>query len=145
MLGLLASVLLLVHPLHTSVTEISYDAGTGTAMIRIRVFADDLGAALTSHGGLVDSVMSGYVRGAFTISDRSGRSLPIRWIGAETSGDVVLLYLAVRAPDGLAQARLRNALLSERFADQVNIVRVLRGGRAITLLFTRGEPAKALP
>ena len=35
-------------------------------------------------------------------------------------------------------------LLTERFEDQVNIVRVTCGGRRRTLLFTRGEAAKAL-
>lgn len=134
------------HPMHTSVTEISYDAGSRTAAIRIRVFADDFAAAIGPDGGvLADSAMSSYVRASLTLADRSGRSLPIQWLGAESAGDVVLLRLSARAPDGLAQAKVLNALLADRFADQVNIVRALYDGRAATLLFTRGEPAKALP
>jgi len=135
-----------VHPMHTSVTEISYDAGSRTAAIRIRVFADDFAAAMGPDSGApADSAMSSYVRANFTLVDRSGRSLPIQWLGAERAGDVVLLRLSARAPDGLAQAKVLNALLADRFADQVNIVRALYDGRAATLLFTRGEPAKALP
>ena len=45
---------------------------------------------------------------------------------------------------GLTGGRVASALLSERFEDQVNIVRVTYGGRRRTLLFTRGEAAKAL-
>lgn len=135
-----------VHPMHTSVTEISYDAGSRTAAIRIRLFADDFAAVMGPDGGApADSAMSRYVRASFTLADRSGRSLPIQWLGAETAGDVVLLRLSARAPDGLAQAKVLNALLADRFADQVNIVRAVYDGRAATLLFTRGEPAKALP
>ena len=35
------------HPMHTAVAEISYDAANATASIQIRVFADDLYAAVT--------------------------------------------------------------------------------------------------
>ena len=135
-----------VHPMHTSVTEISYDAGSRTAAIRIRVFADDFAAAVSPDSGVpADSAMSSYVRASVTVVDRSGRSLPIQWLGAESAGDVVLLRLSAKAPHGLAQAKVLNALLADRFADQVNIVRASYDGRAATLLFTRGEPAKALP
>lgn len=134
------------HPMHTAVAEISYDAGGGTAAIRIRVFADDFAAALIPDPAAApDSAMSRYVRGTFALADRSGRPLPLRWIGAELQGDVVVLHLQVAAPGGLAKATVLSALLSERFEDQVNIVRASYNGRAATLLFTRGEPAKALP
>jgi hypothetical protein len=135
-----------VHPMHTSVTEISYDAGSRTAAICIRVFTDDFAEAMgPDRGAPADSAMSSYVRASLTLADRSGRSLPIRWLGAESAGDVMLLRLSVGAPDGLAQAKVLNALLADRFPDQVNIVRALYDGRAATLLFTRGEPAKGLP
>jgi uncharacterized protein DUF6702 len=144
--ALLASVAIVAHPMHTAVAEVNYDTGSRTAAIRIRVFADDFAIAMSQEGATPsDSVMSRYVRGTFALSDRSGRPLPLRWIGAEREGDVVVLHLRVRAPGGLARGKVLSALLSERFEDQVNIVRVSCDGRASTLLFTRGEPAKALP
>jgi uncharacterized protein DUF6702 len=134
------------HPMHTAVAEISYDADSGTAAIQIRVFADDFAAALSQERATPsDSAMSRYVRGTFALADRSGRPLPLRWVGAERAGDVVTLHLRVTAPGGLAKGKVLSALLSERFEDQVNIVRASYDGRATTLLFTRGEPAKALP
>lgn len=134
------------HPMHTSVTEISYDAASRTAVIRIRVFADDLAAAVSSDSGSpADSAISRLVRASFTLADRSGRSLPIQWVGAERLGDVVLLRLRAKAPEGLVRAMVLNALFADRFADQVNIVRASYEGHAATLLFTRGAPAKALP
>jgi hypothetical protein len=143
---LLASIGIGAHPMHTAVAEINYDAASGTAAIQIRVFADDFTAALTSDRVTPsDSAMSRYVRGSFAVADRSGRPLPIRWLGAERTGDVVVLHLEVAVPGGLAKARVLSALLSERFEGQVNIVRASYDRRATTLLFTRGEPAKALP
>ena len=135
-----------VHPMHTSVTEISYDAGSRTAAILIRMFADDVAAAIGSDSEVpADSAISRYVGASFTMVDRSGSPLPIQWLGAERVGDVVLLRLSAKAPQGFAQVRVLNALLADHFADQDNIVRASYDGRAATLLFTRGDPAKALP
>ena len=143
---LLASTELGAHPMHTAVAEINYDAASGTAAIQIRVFADDFTAALIYDGVTSsDSAMSRCVRGSFAMADRSGRPLPIRWLGAERTGEVLVLHLQIAVAGGLAKARVLSALLSERFEDQVNIVRASYDGRVTTLLFTRGEPAKALP
>jgi hypothetical protein len=135
------------HPMHTAVAEIAYDAGRGAAAITIRVFADDFGAAVAAAPGTTaaDSAMSRYVRGAFAMRDRAGRALPLRWEGAERTGDVILLRLRVPAPGGLGGARVASALLCERFEDQVNIVRVSYAGRSVTLLFTRGDASKPIP
>ena len=134
------------HPMHTTVAEITYDSGTRTAAIHIRVFADDFTTALIPDPAApADSAMSRYVRGAFALADRSGRPLPIHWVGSAREGNVVVLHLRVTVPGGLAKGKVLSAILSERFEDQVNIVRASYDGRVTTLLFTRGEPAKALP
>lgn len=69
----------------------------------------------------------------------------LAWAGAERSGDVLLLRLRGEVPGGRAGARVTSLVLCERFEDQVNIVRATYGGRATTLLFTRGATSKALP
>ena len=58
---------------------------------------------------------------------------------------MLLLRLRGEAPAGLAGARVRHSVLCERFDDQVNIVRATYAGRSASLLFTRGDGAKALP
>jgi hypothetical protein len=59
------------------------------------------------------------------------------------TGDVV--WLTLTAPgttlDGL---RVSNRVLVELYADQVNIVQATVGARRASLLFTRGDGAKAL-
>jgi hypothetical protein len=69
----------------------------------------------------------------------------LTWRGLERTGDVVLLRLEGEVPGGLAGARITSLVLCERFEDQVNVVRAEYAGRSTTLLFTRGETAKALP
>ena len=111
--------------MHTAVTEITRAAGASTADIHIRVFADDFGAVVrgTPGAATTDSAMSRYVRGRLALQDRSGRPLPLRWIGARQDGDVFLLSLEAPTPDGLKGARVFTGLLFERFPDQINIVR----------------------
>ena len=134
------------HPMHTAVTEIAYDAASMAAVIRIRVFVDDFTAAVHSAPGTAagDSATARYVTSSFTIVDRTGRRLPLRWQGVDQTGDVLVLRFSAAAPAGLAGGQVASTLLSEQFEDQVNIVRATYGGRTRTLLFTRGEVAKAL-
>jgi hypothetical protein len=135
------------HPLHTALTEISYQTDSQTVAIRIRVFADDLASSVSglADAAQPDSALSRYARGSFALTDRSGRPVPLRWERAERAGDMVLLQLRATLAGGLAQSRVLDALLCERFPDQINIVRASYGGRTITLLFTRGDAAKVLP
>lgn len=138
---------LTAHPLHTALTEISYQTNSQTVVIRIRVFADDLASSVppTTAPEEPDSALSRYARGTFALADQSGRPLPLRWKGAERAGDMVLLQLEATLVGGLRQARVLAALLCERFHDQINIVRASYGGSTITLLFTPGDAAKVLP
>jgi hypothetical protein len=133
------------HPMHSSVAEL-HDSSGGTVSIRIRVFEDDFTAALGPvESQEPDSAMSRYVRGRFAITDRSGRPLSLQWRAVEHIGAVLLLQLQTKVPGGLAGSTVTSALLCDRFADQVNIVRASYGGHTTTLLFTPGDGAKALP
>jgi len=135
------------HPMHTAVVELTFQPTGGVVAIQIRTFRDDFGAtvSLSPRGLPADSAMAQYVRGAFHLTDRAGRVLPLRWNGVEQVGDVIVLRLTAPAPEGLQGSQVLSALLCERFEDQVNIVRASYSGRTTTLLFTRGDRAKALP
>jgi hypothetical protein len=52
--------------------------------------------------------------------------------------------LRARARAALTALTLRNSILTERFADQVNIARATVGGRRATRLFVKGDGAKRL-
>jgi hypothetical protein len=142
-----AAALLLIgarHPMHTAVTEMVHMAGASVTDIRIRVFADDFGTVVAGATA-TDSAMSRYVRGRFAVADPSGRPVALRWGGARRDGDVVLLALKAPSPGGLKGTRVFSGLLSDRFDDQINIVRATYDGRTTTLLFTPGDASKVLP
>jgi hypothetical protein len=147
------------HPMHTTVAEVVQRDGRGRTTIQVRVYTDDLSAAVPEATGLpptgggprvgtdsaADSATARYLRGTFALTDRSGYPVRLTWRGLERTGDVVLLRLEGEVPGGLAGARITSLVLCERFEDQVNVVRAEYAGRSTTLLFTRGETAKALP
>jgi len=135
------------HPLHSTLAEIEYQAESGSVLIRVRAFRDDLAAATSGSSDSLpaDSVLSSYVRERLTLSDSNGRQVSLWWQGAHQEGDMVQLELRASLSGGLRHARIRAGLLCERFPDQVNIVRASYDGRTVTLLFTAGDSAKSLP
>jgi len=135
------------HPLHSALAEIEYQAESGSVLIRVRAFRDDLAAATSGSSDSLpaDSVLSRYVRERLTLSDSKDQQLSLRWQGAHQEGDMVQLELRADLGGGLRRARIHAGLLCERFPDQVNIVRASYDGRTVTLLFTAGDSVKVLP
>jgi len=86
-----------------------------------------------------------YLRDHFGIVDRSGQAVRLEWSGSEIAGDVLTIRMRGRVAGGLSGAKVNNRLLTDRFADQVNVVRASYDRRAATLIFTRGDGPKALP
>jgi hypothetical protein len=134
---------LVLHPLHTTLTQLTYGDGDHAVEISVRVFADDFRAALREE--VTDSAAAAYLRSHFTLADRAGRPLGIAWCGLRRTGDLLWLCLRAPASGGLSGLRVRVTLLFDRYADQINIVRASYGGRRAALLFTSGDAPKPLP
>lgn len=133
--------------MHTAVAEISYDDATRMASIQIRVFVDDLSTAVRESAvpSGRDRSIARYLHGRLALADQKGRALPLQLLEAERLGDVLVLRLGSKVPGGLTGVRITATMLCEKFPDQVNVVRAAYGNHSTTLLFTRGDPAKALP
>jgi hypothetical protein len=125
----------LAHPIHTTLTDITYDHGQVTAMVR--AFASDVGQALARQ----KTDTAGYVRSAITLTDKTGRALPLAWCGSRREADVVWLCIRAPAPQGPSGMMLSDRMLFEIFDDQVNIVMT----DGTSLLFTKGDPPRRLP
>jgi hypothetical protein len=122
------------HPTHTSATEQVHEADS--VRVAIRVFVDDIATV---------GAVRPYFGDRFAIVDRSGKAVRLDWAGSEASGDVLTIRMRGRIVGSLSSAKVSNRVLTDRFADQVNIVRAAYDRRAATLIFTRGDGPKALP
>jgi hypothetical protein len=122
------------HPTHTSSAELVQDADS--VRVAIRLFTDDI--------ALVGAVRP-YVGDRFSIVDRSGKAVRLEWLGSEVGADVLTIRMHGRLAGGLPGAKVSNWVLTDRFADQVNVVRAAYERRTATLIFIRGDGPKALP
>ena len=143
------------HRYHTSVTRLEYNAEDRLAEITVQTFADDIEAAVSKRNGAAGKVrldaskktnalVLDYLRTAFELKSGDAE-LELQWIGMELKGYTVWIYLQATAPEGLAKTSLRNKLLFDLFADQVNIVNVINNGKRSSLVFKRGDAAKEIP
>ena len=85
------------HPLHTTLTEVTVDSAKHTVRAVVRVFAEDIGAALARRAGarkpaaaLGDAEATEYVLSelVLVVDDRSLRPVALRSCGVKRSGVV---------------------------------------------------------
>lgn len=141
--------LLNAHAIHTTLTVLT--ATPGGMSLNIRSFADDFSASVARHAGRAvprDSSVRAedvtrYVRARFTVRDAAGRQLTLEPCGVRRTGELYWLCFRAALPSGLKGTEVRNQMLTELHADQVNIVQVDDRGARRTLLFTRASaPSK---
>jgi len=133
------------HPLHTTIATLTYDPSAHTVVAVVRIFSDDLARAVRSRGGVTDDAMAvAYVRSTFTITTADGRAVPVVACGVRTTGDLRWICLRAAMPTGLRGARVQDAVLTELYSDQVNVVMTDDAGRHGSLLFTRGDRPRTI-
>lgn len=149
---MLAPRLLLAHPLHSTITELTEDRARGVVRATIRVFADDFGTAVSrsTHGRAVaagpqwDASAFAYVASVFGFTDRAGHALTLRSCGIKRTADLLWICVEATSQAGLSPLQVRNAVLCNLFDDQVNVVQAVVGSARRSVLFTRGDRFKPL-
>src|SRR5215210_7532878 len=142
------------HKYYTSLARVEYNAEAGSVEISLRVFADDIELALTRRAGRkvsldrtkdADRLVLAYLRDTFELKNRDGEAKALKWVGMELRAGVAWLYVEAEMPEGLAGARLRDHVLFELFAEQVNTVSVRYQGAQADLVFARGDGERVVP
>jgi hypothetical protein len=141
------------HPLHSTITEITLDPTRGTVHATMRIFADDLRAALaaTSRGRTLppggpdwDAAVAAYATRAFALQDARGRPLPLRRCDGRRTADLLWLCFEANVARDAGHLQVRNAMLCDLYEDQVNVVQGVVDGARRSLLFVRGDRFKRL-
>jgi hypothetical protein len=132
------------HAFHTSIAQIKYDAKSKILEVSLRVFTDDLETALskenngkvklddTSHA---DRLIESYLKKQFGFINQKGERKVMNFIGKEFEVDATWLYVEIpcqESPNGLT---IHDALLTEVFDDQVNMVNLTYLSTKKTYLF----------
>ncbi|HYV97117.1 MAG TPA: DUF6702 family protein, partial [Gemmatimonadaceae bacterium] len=128
------------HPIHTTLTVVTYDRVRGTVTLSIRAFADDFSAAVAAaahkpvprDSSVTDNDIALYVRNAFRINLPAFQSC-----GVQRSADAYIVCLRAPLASSAAEVRGCNLMLTELHPDQVNVVQIDDGRSRTTRLFTR--------
>jgi predicted amidohydrolase len=138
------------HAIHTTLTVIS--ASPAGMTLNIRAFADDFSAAVARYAARKPPADSSapeidvarYVRANFTVRDAQGRGVILEPCGVRRAAELYWLCFRAALPAGRAGVIVRNRMLTEYHADQVNIVQVDDRGARRTLLFTKTSAPSAI-
>ncbi|QHT69488.1 hypothetical protein GXP67_24000 [Rhodocytophaga rosea] len=137
------------HEFHTSLAQIQYNTTTKSFEVSLRVFTDDLEAALTRENNnqkvsisdtkLADPFIEKYINKHLLIHTKQGHKQQMTFVGKEIEVDVTWIYVEVSATDDLGGLRIQNTILTELFDDQVNIVNLNYLRKTSTYLFKNGQ------
>jgi hypothetical protein len=136
------------HAIHTTLTVITATPTGGTLMVR--VFADDFSAAVARHAGLplprdssvTTSGVARYLASHLTLMVRGGAQV-LQSCGTRRQAEVY--WVCLQVPAAMTGAiQIRNTMLTELHADQINIVQIQRSDARQTALLTRANPTSQL-
>ncbi|RYZ28730.1 MAG: hypothetical protein EOP49_41235 [Sphingobacteriales bacterium] len=142
------------HPVHTSITQMQYNAAEKTFEVSLRVFTDDLEVALTKENNnqrvrLSDKDANGplverYVRKHFGLTNASRQRKPYRYLGKEQEVDATWIYIEIPYNEPVQGSLLQQSMLTDLFDDQMNLVNVSYLAEKKTVLFRKSNTQQVL-
>lgn len=146
------------HDFHVSLADVRYDTAKRRFQVALRIFTDDLEAALTrasrqpvrymqmGKDSSPDPILVEYLQKNFYIRHREKVFNQIYYLGKENVVDVTWIYFEIEASDFTpAQLEWCYSVLFELFDDQTNLLNLQLAGRRLSLLFDRRRPIQKLP
>ncbi|MFD3408097.1 DUF6702 family protein [Aquirufa sp. HETE-83D] len=143
-----------LHPFHSSVTEMSYNAKEQSWEISIRLFHDDLEQTLSSNLGkkyrmipgdvASEKVLDAYLRKHFRFHAGKQITTPYRWLGTEQQQEAIWVYIEIPTSSDLAGSYLENSLFLDEFEDQTNLVSWSFQGTKKSYLFRKSQEVQQL-
>jgi hypothetical protein len=126
------------HPIHSSLTTLELRPGDATATLTIKVYAEDF------PPGQDPGRIRTYLGDRIGFVDGRGASRPVTLVSQRTEGPVQWIVATAAVGGRRDELTMRNALLFDRFRDQVNVVQVRCGSRVSTVLFVGSAETKRL-
>jgi hypothetical protein len=91
-----------------------------------------------------DAPIEAYVRKYFGIVDGKGQKLNMSYIGREFEADATWIYLEIPLAENTGELNLLNAILTDVFDDQTNVVNLTYLTSKKTFLFKRDATTQPL-
>ncbi len=142
-----------IHAFHTSITQIEYNPKTKSYEVSMRIFTDDLEAALDAanqkkgikiiNGDKNDAILAAYLNQHFNIYLPQNQKVKYKYIGKENEDLATWVYLEITDEPFATSTKIQQNVLMELFDDQVNIVNFKKSETKKSLLFNKGNQVKA--
>jgi len=142
------------HAYHASITELRYNAAKQQLELATKVFTDDFEKGLSegrpAHVDLQTAgpagaiVTADYLRRTLVLKTPAGAPLALQFIGMQPEKDSYWLYSKAAVPGKVTGVQVRNAVLLDAFADQMNIVNLEANGKKISALLHQGHEQETL-
>lgn len=145
-----------IHPVHVSVTEISFDGKEKELEIVSRIFWDDLEKSIREAKKLpelnlmepgttltTDQLVWEYLQRRFKIT-LNGKAQKLKYLGHEVESEAILCYIQVANVKKFETIEIFNSTLTEFHEDQSNLVHVTQGETVKSLRLMRDNPTGKL-
>ncbi|SCB81125.1 hypothetical protein GA0116948_101374 [Chitinophaga costaii] len=129
----------LFHPFFVSVTEIKHDAAKKELQVSCRIFYDDLENALKTHYKTpvdilhpanrksVDALVADYL-GKHLLISVDGKTVVVKYLGYQIEEEAAWCYLVAEAVPAAKQVQVKDDILYNEHAEQINMIHVIVGG-----------------
>jgi hypothetical protein len=151
----LSSILIFLHPLHISVTEITLDEKEKELEIMIRIFTDDLELAirnakndtelnlLNPSNTTTDKLVWEYLQPRIKLI-ADGKIQTVKYLGHETDEDVLIFYIQVQPIKKFTTIEITNSIITEFYDDQANLINMTVKDETKSLKLMRDNPSGKL-
>ncbi|MGZ5200412.1 MAG: DUF6702 family protein [Telluria sp.] len=131
------------HNFHAGITDVSYNARTGSTEVVHTYMAHDIDALLTNlyqrqfdlSAPEDQDVLRKYVEQQFSLHDRDHRKLALRWVGMTVDAQSVVIYQEAQQTPLAKAASVHDEVMTDFLPDQVNTVNINEAGGVHTLTF----------
>jgi hypothetical protein len=155
LLIMLAGFSVQAHEYHASITDVKYNPKTQNLEVALRVFTDDLENALSvrnkskvvydNQSNKVKQYLIEYLNTTVSFELEKGKPLEQSFVGSEEETDVVWLYFEVPVKRAsLSQLYVKNAVFTELFNDQMNVVNINYKGKTNSVLLQKHDTQKKI-
>ncbi|MDW7692870.1 DUF6702 family protein [Flammeovirgaceae bacterium SG7u.111] len=144
-----------LHPVHMSLTYVSYNEKTNAIEISHKIFIDDFETALAKyHGGNLhlttkkenpdtESIMTSYLKKHFTIKINNKKKKP-GFVGKEYDIDAVWIYQEITDLKDIKNLEITNNVLQEMFEDQKNLIHIDYLEHKNSMMLEKGKATEEL-
>ena len=154
MISLIYSLLFFLHPIHLSVTEITYSEKDKAIQIMSRIFIDDLELSIQKqlkqptldildpkNGLTLDQMASGYLKEHLKVK-LDGKPQTIKLLGHEIEDVAIVFYIEIENVKRIKSFEVLNDVIMETHSDQSNIVHITYKSPVKSVRLLREKPSE---